>query len=55
MPASACNQDVYLKYAMVDNDNTEIASSEEVFPDIPAFLCDFTGSSLGTGNCSSDS
>ena len=41
MPASACNQDVCLKYAMVDYDNTEIASLEEVFSDIPAFFCDF--------------
>lgn len=30
-----------LKYAIVDYDNAEITSLEEVFPDIQVFLCDF--------------
>ena len=34
----AWNPDVCPKYAMVDYDNAEIASLEEVFPDIQVFL-----------------
>ena len=39
---------------MVDYDNVEIASSEEVFPDIQDFYVIFIESNLGTGNYSSD-
>ena len=35
------NPGVCPKYAMVDYDNAETTSLEEVFPDIQVFLCDF--------------
>ena len=50
----AWNPDLCPKYAMLDYDNAEIASVEEVFSDIQVFYVIFIGTSLGTGNCSSD-